>query len=100
MSELGLGCVKTQRRSIAIEEIIRLRPLWSSNLQANSTKAVLPALKCDFRFTLESGLKSDIAPCPKSASRRQISVAAVQVVSTAMNWSSMIRSPAPAISPQ
>ena len=31
------------------------------------SKAVLPALKCDFRFTPASGLKSDIAPCPKSA---------------------------------
>src|SRR4029453_11396964 len=26
MSELGLGCVKTRRRSIAIEEVIRLKP--------------------------------------------------------------------------
>jgi hypothetical protein len=26
MSELGLGCVKTRRRSIAIEELVRPRP--------------------------------------------------------------------------
>ena len=30
-------------------------------------KADLTAPKSDFRFTPESGLKSDIAPCPKSA---------------------------------
>jgi hypothetical protein len=34
---LGLGCVKTRRCSIAIEEIVRPRPLWSPNLHANST---------------------------------------------------------------
>jgi hypothetical protein len=37
ISALGLGCVKTRRRSIAIEEIIRPRPIWSPDLQANST---------------------------------------------------------------
>jgi hypothetical protein len=31
------------------------------------SKADLTAPKSDFRFTPESGLKSDIAPCPKSA---------------------------------
>ena len=31
------------------------------------SKAALTALKTDFRFTPESGLKSDIALCPKSA---------------------------------
>jgi len=30
-------CAKTRRRSIAIEEIVRPRPLWSPDLQANST---------------------------------------------------------------
>jgi hypothetical protein len=34
------------------------------------SKADLTAPKSDFRFTPESGLKSDIAPCPKSAIRR------------------------------
>src|SRR5882757_9194181 len=32
----------------------------------------LTAPKFDFRFTPESGLKSDIAPCPKSASKPQV----------------------------
>jgi hypothetical protein len=32
MSEVGLGCVKTRRRSIAIEEIIRPRPLLVAQL--------------------------------------------------------------------
>src|SRR4051812_14159198 len=31
------------------------------------SKAALTAPKSDFCFTLEVGLKSDIAPCPKSA---------------------------------
>jgi hypothetical protein len=31
------------------------------------SKTDLTALKSDFRFTPECGLKSDIAPCPKSA---------------------------------
>jgi hypothetical protein len=34
---------------------------------AVGSKAALTAPKTDFRFTPESGLKSDIAPCPKSA---------------------------------
>jgi hypothetical protein len=31
------------------------------------SKAALTAPKSNFRFTPESGLRSDIAPCPKSA---------------------------------
>ncbi len=31
------------------------------------SKAALTVPKSDFRYTPESGLKSDIAPCPKSA---------------------------------
>jgi hypothetical protein len=31
------------------------------------SKADLTAQKSDFRFTTESGLNADIAPCPKSA---------------------------------
>src|ERR1700693_1409392 len=31
------------------------------------SKAALTARKSDFSFTTESGLNSDIAPCPKSA---------------------------------
>jgi hypothetical protein len=31
MTALGLGCVKTRRHSIAIEEVIRLRPFHASN---------------------------------------------------------------------
>jgi hypothetical protein len=45
----------------------------TANLAANvadGSKADLTALKCDFRFTPESRLKSDIAPCPKSANKR------------------------------
>ena len=33
MSQMGLGCVKTRRRSIAVEGIIRPRPLWWPCLQ-------------------------------------------------------------------
>ena len=33
-------------------------------------KAALTAPKSDFRFTPESGLRSDIAPCPKSHTTR------------------------------
>jgi hypothetical protein len=36
-SAMGLGCVKTRRRSIAIEEVIRPRPFQSLNAQADST---------------------------------------------------------------
>src|SRR5260370_901796 len=39
----------------------------------NGSKAALTAPKSNFRFTPESGLKSDIAPCPKSATRRHSS---------------------------
>jgi hypothetical protein len=34
------------------------------------SKADLTAPKSDFRFTPESGLKTDIAPCPFGAKRR------------------------------
>ena len=34
------------------------------------SKAALTAPKSNFRFTPESGLKTDIAPCPKSANCR------------------------------
>jgi hypothetical protein len=34
------------------------------------SKAALTAPKSNFRFTPESGLNSDIAPCPKSATSR------------------------------
>src|SRR5258705_6660520 len=40
-----------------------------SNVRRGS-KAALTAPKSNFRFTPESGLRSDIAPCPKSANRR------------------------------
>jgi ketosteroid isomerase-like protein len=36
----------------------------------SGSKADLTGPKSDFRFTPESGLKSDIAPCPKSANKR------------------------------
>ncbi len=34
---------------------------------ADGSKAALTAPKSDFRYTPESGLKTDIVPCPKSA---------------------------------
>jgi hypothetical protein len=37
MSAKGLGCVKTQQRSIAIEELIRPRSFLKLNSKANST---------------------------------------------------------------
>ena len=37
------------------------------NVRFGSSKAALTAPKSNFRFTPESGLRSDIAPCPKSA---------------------------------
>src|SRR5258708_5803892 len=37
---------------------------------ALGSKAALTAPKSNFRFTPESGLRSDIAPCPKSAINR------------------------------
>jgi hypothetical protein len=36
----------------------------------SGSKADLTAPKSDFRYTPESGLKTDIAPCPKSANSR------------------------------
>src|SRR6266403_3353614 len=42
-----------------------LRP----NVRGGS-KAALTAPKTDFRYTPESGLKTDIVPCPKSATTR------------------------------
>ena len=36
-SALGLGCVKTRRHSIAIEEVIRQRPFQASNSKTHST---------------------------------------------------------------
>jgi hypothetical protein len=48
---------------------------------ADGSKAALTAPKSDFRFTLESGLNSDIAPCPKGAiSGRGKTVLAVLLV--------------------
>src|SRR5260370_2079637 len=41
-------------------------------MSVSGPKADLTALKCDFRFTPESRLKSDIAPCPKSAKTRSL----------------------------
>src|SRR5258705_11846784 len=90
MSALGPGCVQT----CTSRECAELFSLYSSfdgdcqsgsfliqcNLDKLSTlkldvgvftqpgsKAALTAPKSNFRFTPESGLRSDIAPCPKSA---------------------------------
>jgi len=45
---------------------IRLTALLEADVCSGS-KTDLTAPKSDFRITPESGLKSDIAPCPKSA---------------------------------
>jgi hypothetical protein len=39
----------------------------SDQIVAVGSKAVFPALKCDFRFTPGSGLRSDITALPKRA---------------------------------
>ncbi len=49
-------------------------PPASDDDQANvreGSKAALTAAKSDFRYTPESGLNSDITPCPKSANSGQ-----------------------------
>ncbi|SRR6266849_6792737 len=90
MSELGPGCVKTCPSQGRPELFSQLPSsdrscqcnwfLHRRNRDGNSTcrsgvgvftqpgsKADLTAPKSDFRYTPESGLNSDIAPCPKSA---------------------------------
>jgi len=47
-------------------------PSVSANLRnrknvAFGSKAALTAPKCDFRYSLETGLNSDITACPKGA---------------------------------
>src|SRR5216684_8226077 len=90
MSPLGLGRVKTPTFNLRVEIPSRFRkfenqkclrpPLREDDRENNSahswlvhvftqpgSKAALTAPKSNFRFTPESGLRSDIAPCPKSA---------------------------------
>src|SRR6266436_5627663 len=90
MSQMGLGRVKTPTFNLRVEIPSRfrrfenqkcLRPLLREDDRENNSahswlvhvftqpgsKAALTAPKSDFRFTPESGLRSDIAPCPKSA---------------------------------
>src|SRR5437667_5661420 len=90
MSALGLGRVKTPIFNLRVEIPSRFRkfenqkclrpPLREDDRENNSahswlvhvfkqpgSKAALTAPKSNFRFTPESGLRSDIAPCPKSA---------------------------------
>src|SRR5258707_8000397 len=90
MSEMGLGRVKTPTFNLRVEIPSRFRkfesqkclrpPLREDDRENNSahswlvhvftqpgSKAALTAPKSNFRFTPESGLRSDIAPCPKSA---------------------------------
>ena len=45
----------------------RLQTQNRSEVRCGWSKSDLTAPKSDFRFTPESGLRSDIAPCPKSA---------------------------------
>src|SRR5207247_2960436 len=40
---------------------------WTRAYFRDGSKAALTAPKSNFRFTPEGGLRSDIAPCPKSA---------------------------------
>jgi hypothetical protein len=45
--------------------------IWAFTPDLSSYPAnPLTAPKSDFRYPLESGLKSDIAPCPKGAKER------------------------------
>ncbi len=45
----------------------RRRYIWGTSDVRSGSKAALTAPKSNFRFTPESGLRSDIVPCPKSA---------------------------------
>src|SRR5260221_13321870 len=47
-----------------------LRKVLEGCMSASGSKAALTAPKSNFRFTPESALNSDIAPCPKSARSR------------------------------
>src|SRR5258708_6498591 len=48
-----------------------IRKLQAALIDRSGSKAALTTPKSDFRYNPESGLKSDIAPCPKSARRRR-----------------------------
>src|SRR5437762_6581738 len=90
MSAQGLGRVKTPSFNLRVEIPSRFRkfenqkclpPLPREDDRENNSahswlvhvftqpgsKAALTAPKSNVRFTPESGLRSDIAPCPKSA---------------------------------
>jgi len=87
MSGSGLGCVKTPASNLRVEIPSRfrqfenqkcLRPLLGEDDRENNSarsrlgliftqpgsRADLTGPQSDFRFTPESGLKSDIRPCP------------------------------------
>src|SRR6476620_6411927 len=90
MSVNDPGCVKTPTSNLSVESLSRLysirkEPLWQSpskeeKRENNSAHSLLvhvftqPGPKSDFvtarpdvRFAAHNGLKSDIAPCPTSA---------------------------------
>ena len=46
------------------------KPLATHGRTIHGSSTDLTAPKFDFRFTPENGLKSDISPCPKSATTR------------------------------
>src|SRR5258706_15462830 len=95
MSAVGLGRVKTPTFNLRVESPSRfrkfenqkcLRPLLREDDRENNSahswlvhvftqpgsKAALTAPKSNFRFTPESGLRSDIAPCPKSCHKQTV----------------------------
>jgi len=53
-------------RGVAYRQIVAEAALYGGNV-AYGSKADLTPPKSDFRFAPESGLKSDIAPCPFGA---------------------------------
>src|ERR1700716_2084976 len=54
MSELGPGCVKTRRRSIAIEQVTRSRPFHVPTSQAHSILKSKSRISFSSRFELLS----------------------------------------------
>ena len=66
MSVLGLGCVKTRRRSITIEEVVRPRPFSRSTGKriqlSDRTEKYHSSSRFDFRVFTQPGSKTDLRP--------------------------------------
>jgi hypothetical protein len=56
---------RKEQKELSVRNLAR----WSMSL-SGLAKADLTTTKLDFRFAPQSGLKLDIAPCPKGAIRR------------------------------